>query len=73
MENLKPRVGTSEGRLKQLDKKIELANEKIENHRQELEGMQNTKVDITDDKHNRRALKKQMMEIEEEHGVLTNT
>jgi len=66
-------VGTSEGRLKQLDKKIELANEKIENHRQELEGMQNTKVDITDDKHNRRALKKQMMEIEEEHGVLTNT
>lgn len=66
-------MGTSEGRLKQLDKKIELANEKIENHRQELEGMQNTKVDITDDKHNRRALKKQMMEIEEEHGVLTNT
>ena len=65
-------MNTVEGRLKQTDKKIDEINVKIEKHRSDIEVLMTTKVDVKIDKKNRRELKKQMLEISEEHGVLTN-
>ena len=65
-------MNTVEGRLKQTDKKIDDINAKIEKHRSDIEVLMTTKVDVKTDKKNRRELKKQMFEISEEHGVLTN-
>lgn len=65
-------MNTVEGRLKQTDKKIDDINVKIEKHRSDIEVLITTKVDVKTDKKNRRELKKQMFEISEEHGVLTN-
>lgn len=65
-------MNTVEGRLKQTDKKIDDINVKIEKHRSDIEVLMTTKVDVKTDKKNRRELKKQMLEISEEHGVLTN-
>ena len=65
-------MNTVEGRLKQTDKKIDDINAKIEKHRSDIEVLITTKVDVKTDKKNRRELKKQMFEISEEHGVLTN-
>ena len=65
-------MGTAEGQIKQINKKIDTIFDKLEQHRKEIEDLHLRKVEIKNDKANRKQLKKQMQLIESDHGVLNN-
>ena len=67
-----PRIGKLEAQTQAQTHRMDTMSKSIEKHAKRISEIQETKVNIKDDKKARRTLEKHMKEIDESHGTLLN-
>ena len=72
LDNIMPRLGKTEGQIVAHTNRMDTMAKQLERHAKLISELQEKKVNIKDDKVNRRAFEKRMKAIDVSHGTLLN-